>query len=242
MAQSSSSRRRNPQPRVIAGISCVILSASLAGCVETAPTAEAPQPLVKPVAAKQPTGATPRGVSVALTSLTGVPEPIEAQMRDAFTAQAKERDIALGATQEPAYLIRGYVTSYPAEKGTAIAVVYDVFDGMKKRAQRIEDSVVVKGDGADPWSGFDVAAMNELAAKSADDLAAFLVATPEAMAARSSPATDTSASLASDSSRSKLSASANSPPSGLDDGQTIVQRARSTQSASAGDFSAAVLR
>lgn len=243
MTESSSSCRRSSQPRVPQAVGCVIISVCLAGCVDaaTTPSAEAPSPIVSPLAAKTPAGVTPRGINVALASLTGVPEPIESQMRDAFAAEAKERDITLGASQKAAYLVRGYVTSYPAEKGTAIAVVYDVFDAMKKRAQRIEDSVVVKGDGADPWSGFDAAAMNELVAKSADDLAAFLIATPEALAALS-PAAASGVSSAGGSSRSQVSASAVSPPSDLDDGQTIVQRARSTRSASAGDFGAAVIR
>ena len=122
------------------------------------------------------------GVRVALASLTGVPQPLEDRLKDAFAAQASERNIALADPAKAAYLIRGYVTAYPAVDGTTIAAVYDVFDARKKRAQRLEDDVVVKSGGADSWSGFNAAAIEDLAAKSADGLAAFLVATPEALA------------------------------------------------------------
>ena len=103
-------------------------------------------------------------------------------MKDAFAAQAGERNIALAEPAKAAYLIRGYVTTYPAATGTTVAAVYDVFDANKKRAQRLEDDIIVKSDGADPWSGFNAAAMDSLAARSADDLAAFLTTTPEALA------------------------------------------------------------
>jgi hypothetical protein len=125
----------------------------------------------------------PRGVRVALASLSGVPQPLEDRMKDAFTAQASERNITLADPAKAAYLIRGYVTTYPVATGTAVAAVYDVFDAKKNRAQRLEDDVVVKSDGADPWSGFNTAAMDDLAARSADALAAFLITTPEALAA-----------------------------------------------------------
>ncbi len=154
-----------------------IVAISLGGCVEsTSPTAEAPS-TNRPEAR-----ATGRGVSVSLASLSGAPQPVEDRIRDAFAAQASERDIVLADPKKAAYLIRGYLTTYPAEKGTAVAVVYDVFDAQKRRAQRLEDGVVLK-DAGDPWSNIDDAALGALAAKSANDLAAFLATTPEALAA-----------------------------------------------------------
>jgi hypothetical protein len=126
--------------------------------------------------------ASPRGASVALASLTGVPEAVEYRMRDAFSAEAAQKDITVSDSQKAAYLLRGYVTSYPVEKGVAVTVVYDVFDAKKKRARRLENGVIVQSAQADPWPGFDDAAISGLAAKSADDLAAFLAMTPEAAA------------------------------------------------------------
>jgi hypothetical protein len=171
-------------------------SALLGGCVETVALrgAEAPQAQVRPAA--NAAAVNPRGATVALASLTGVPQPLEDRMKDAFSARAGERNIALGDPAKAAYLIRAYVTAYPASTGTAVAVVYDVFDSKKKRAQRLEDGVVIGAGDADPWSRFSAAAMDDLAARSADDLAAFLMTTPEA-AKEPAPGSDPGATPAS---------------------------------------------
>ena len=166
----------------------LLCASVLGGCVETGALSGAETPEVHAQLAARAAGANPNGVRVALASLSGVPEPLENQMKDAFAVQAGERNIALADPAKAAYLIRGYVTTYPAATGTTVAAVYDVFDASKKRAQRLEDDIIVKSDGVDPWSGFNSAAIDALAARSADDLAAFLTKTPEAVAVAESEA------------------------------------------------------
>ncbi len=169
--------------RLARAASGLLFAGALGGCVETAALSDAGTPEARARSAASASAASPRGVRVALASLSGVPQALEPEMKDAFVAKAGQRDIALGDATKAAYLIRGYVTTYPAATGTTVAAVYDVFDAQKRRAQRLEDDVIVKSEGADPWSGFDAAAMDDLAARSADDLAAFLITTPEALAA-----------------------------------------------------------
>jgi len=182
MDQSVSARRRASCPQMAFAAFGMLCAGALGGCVETGALsgAETPEPHAR--LAARATGVSPNGVRVALASLSGVPGPLENQMKDAFAAQAGERNIALADPAKAAYLIRGYVSTYPTATGTTVAAVYDVFDASKKRAQRLEDDILVKSDGADPWSGFNAAAINSLAARSADDLAAFLTTTPEALA------------------------------------------------------------
>jgi hypothetical protein len=170
-------------PRLAIAAFGLLLTGVLGGCVETAALSGAETPAPQARSAQNATARSPHGVRVALASLSGVPEPLENRLKDAFVAKASERDITLADPAKAAYLIRGYVTTYPAAAGTTVAAVYYVFDATKKRAQRLEDDIVVKSGGADPWAGFDAAAMQDLAARSADDLAAFLVTTPEALAA-----------------------------------------------------------
>ena len=50
----------------------------------------------------------------------------------------------------------------------------------KQRVQRLSDVIEVKGAGDDPWALAGEAVLTSVAAKSADDLAAFLSNTPEA--------------------------------------------------------------
>jgi hypothetical protein len=183
MDQSVSLRRGASCPRIAFAALGLLFAGSLGGCVETVAVSGAETPEPRAQSAANAASVNPHGVRVALASLSGVPEPLENRMKDAFATQAGERNIALVDPAKAAYLIRGYVTTYPAATGTTVAAVYDVFDANKKRAQRLEDDVVVKSEGIDPWSGFSAVAMDDLAARSADDLAAFLITTPEALAA-----------------------------------------------------------
>ena len=88
------------------------------------------------------------------------------------------------ATVAPAakarYLVRGYLSASPARDGATVDFVWDVFTPDKKRAQRLTDSIVIRGSGDDPWTIVTDNAVDGVAARCADDLAAYLSNTPEA--------------------------------------------------------------
>ncbi len=151
-------------------------SAFLTGCVETAVS----QPSIAEVAPRKD-GVKPHGASIAMASLSGVPEPVADRMKKAFAQEAGQREITLSDAKSANYLLRGYLNAAPSESGTAITVVFDVFDAAKKRAVRLEEGLFVKGASADadPWSSIDAAAIATVAAKSADSLAAFLANAPD---------------------------------------------------------------
>jgi hypothetical protein len=126
-----------------------------------------------------------------LASLSGAPEPLAEQIKSAFAQQAAERDITIADSKDADYLVRGYVNAAPTESGTAVTVVLDIFDAAKKRALRLHDSLVVNiaAAASDPWSAIDVASISNMAAKTTENLAAFLTTTPEALAgAKAAPA------------------------------------------------------
>ena len=76
--------------------------------------------------------------------------------------------------------MRGYISASRVKDGAAVDIVWDVFTADKQRAQRLTDTLVVGGSGDDPWAMVSSAALDSVAAKSADDLAAYLSNTPEA--------------------------------------------------------------
>jgi hypothetical protein len=156
------------------------VSGFLAGCVESAGS---PPPQAEALLRKDEVK--PRSASIALTSVSGVPEPVADRMKKAFAQEAAQREITLADANSADYLMRGYLNAAPTESGTAITVVFDVFDAAKKRALRLEDGLIIKGASADsdPWSAVDVAAISNVAAKSAYSLAAFLANAPEARGA-----------------------------------------------------------
>jgi hypothetical protein len=120
------------------------------------------------------------GASVAIVSVEGAPASVAAGFVDQLKRDAQARDIVLTDPAKAHYLVRGYLSASMDEDGASIAYVWDVFTADKRRAQRINDAIVVKGEGDDPWALAGAGALTSVAAKSADDLAAYLSYTPEA--------------------------------------------------------------
>ncbi len=159
-------------PLILAGV-------ALAGCVDTAVDASARQSAAR----SRPTpraGVSPHGASVALASLEGAPEAVAERFKQALSSAADGRDIAFAAPETAQYRIRGYLTAAPAQEGTRYSCVWDVFDRQGRRAQRLTDEVTAKSSG---WDALDDKTLFEVARHGAEDLAAFLTTTPEAIEA-----------------------------------------------------------
>ena len=169
-------RSRNLCMLVVAG-----LGLGLGGCVENAAELSASTVARTHMAARP--GVSPRGAPVAIASIEGAPSPIVQKFIERTQSEAAGLDVVVTDARTAKYLVRGYLSADPAAQGAVISYVWDVFDSRRSRVQRVEDAVVVKASGADPWAGVDDKALGELALKSAADLAAVLSNMPEAIAA-----------------------------------------------------------
>jgi hypothetical protein len=152
----------------------------LAGCVEssadlTASREGSYQFVRRPDAAMA-------GATLAIMSVEGGPEGLGAQFEQSLESAAAQRQIALAAPTSAKYLARGYLSASPVRDGAAIDFVWDVFTPDKQRAQRLADTLIVRGAAEDPWALVTPAALDSIAARSADELAAYLSNTPEAAA------------------------------------------------------------
>jgi hypothetical protein len=160
----------------------------VAGCNET--TNSVREPIRAAATPVRNANASPRGASVALnlTGVENVPPAIVSRFSEALAHAADVRDVEVVHPKLAKYFVQMHLTAYPAGNGaTALAYVSDIFDGKKNRAQRLGADIVLKGTAADSWSLVDDRAVEAIAARSADDLAAFLSNTPEAVAAASVP-------------------------------------------------------
>ena len=168
---------KNPVRAFAAGLSLLLGCATLSGCNDVAanpPNADAlPQFVLRD-------DANMAGATVAVVSVDGPPADLSARFRQSLDEAAAARRIAVAAPAKARYLVRGYLTASPIEGGAEVDVVWDVFTPDKKRAQRLSDEIAVRGAGDDAWAIIDDAALNSVAAKCADDLAAYLSNTPEA--------------------------------------------------------------
>ena len=160
---------------------CVVAAPlALCGCVEVAadlaPSAEAHHQIARRE------GVSLAQASVAVVSVEGAPGAISASFSQALEREARARDIVVVDAASARYLVRGYLSASLTADGASIEYVWDVFTADKQRAQRLSDVIAVKGSGDDPWALAGDAALTSVAAKSADDLAAYLSNTPEAAA------------------------------------------------------------
>jgi hypothetical protein len=153
---------------------------ALGGCVEVAadlaPSVDAHRQFVRR------DGVSLEQASVAIVSVDGAPDAIAASFSQTLAREAQARDIVVVDEAKARYLVRGYLSADLTEDGASIEYVWDVFTADKRRAQRLNDVIAVKGTGDDPWALAGEAALKSVAAKSADDLAAYLSNTPEAVA------------------------------------------------------------
>lgn len=169
------------------GLFCAA-SLCLAGCVEQVATAKPEVAAIqKATNMARRAGVSPGGATVALASLNGAPQDVADRFTQVFAREARGREIAMAPSASAHYIVRGYLDAAPTATGADITYVWDVFDSSKNRAQRVSDSIALTGKAADPWSIVDDKALSSVAAKAADDLAAFLTNTPEAVAAAASP-------------------------------------------------------
>jgi hypothetical protein len=161
-------------------LGAVAAAQALASCAEQ----QNPDAKFASVAQSEPlrrSDVSPSGATVAV-ALDGAPAAIAARWTAAIAAAAADRDIVVTDEKNAKYLVRGYVSAYPVEGGAAIAYVWDVFDSSRHRVQRINDAITIKGSAEEPWALADETALTGMASRGADDLAAFLSATPEAIA------------------------------------------------------------
>ncbi len=169
-----------PTPlRAFASGLCIVLGClTLGGCVDVVGDAE-PSADSHPQFVRRE-DASMAGATVAIVSVDGAPSKLSARFSQNLAEAAAARQIAVTPPAKARYLVRGYLSASPAPNGATIDVVWDVFTPDKQRAQRLTDSITIPGSGDDPWAMVSEAALDSVADKCADDLAAYLSNTPEA--------------------------------------------------------------
>jgi hypothetical protein len=158
---------------------------ALAGCVETAAELASDADAQHIHLVRRP-DVSLAGATVAFVSVDGPPAEVSARFIKELAREAAAQNIVVADSKKARYLVRGYLSAYQTSEGAAVEYVWDVFTKDKLRAQRLNDYLEVKGQG-DPWAIAGEAALSSIAAKSADDLAAFLSNTPEAVAGVKAP-------------------------------------------------------
>jgi hypothetical protein len=170
--------RRSP----LGGIGAALAAFALCGCVDTAVeigsqrVAGAPQRL-----AARP-GVSPHGASLGFATLDGPSEAVSERFREHFDKAAQSRDVALAKPEAAHYRLRAYLTVSPAPSGPRLSYLLDIYDRQGRRVQRLTEEIGVTPE-ATSWEALDDKALAVFADRGAEDVAAFLSNTSEAVAA-----------------------------------------------------------
>ena len=112
---------------------------------------------------------------IAFAPVIGAPAKISAKMNELLIASAGQKNIPVVAPKEAEYTIRGYLVAAADAKGTKLSYISDITDKGGKRAKRIPGDELIEGKkGGDPWALVDEPAMQRVAAKTADELIAWI--------------------------------------------------------------------
>jgi len=167
----------SPRRALALSASALLAAMALAGCVEGATDIA---PGVDGAGFVRREDASMAGATMAIVSIEGAPSNISDRFWQSVDQAAAAREISVAPPASARYLVRGYLTAAPVENGARVDFVWDVFTPDKRRVQRLTDAILVQGSGDDAWAMVDGAGLDSVAAKCADDLAAYLSNTPEA--------------------------------------------------------------
>jgi len=138
---------------------------------------------------------------ISFAQIIGPPATISRQMTSQLISAAQRKNIPVITEKgKPAtFTVRGYLAQSNERKGEKITYIWDVTDASGKRVHRIlgEQTIPVK-PGAKPWTSVNQAAMQNIATKTANDLALWLPKQKAAAGtvASTRPASNTSARTA----------------------------------------------
>jgi hypothetical protein len=166
-----------PFRALVSGVFLFLACGTVAGCVDVAgdpPSADSRPQFVRRDDANM------AGATLAIASVEGAPAERSDRFSQSLAAAAAAQKITIAEPTKARYLARGYLTASLIDGGAEVDFVWDVFTPDKQRAQRLSDAIAVKGSGDDAWAIVGDAALDSVAAKCADDLAAYLSNTPEA--------------------------------------------------------------
>jgi hypothetical protein len=141
----------------------LLLAVGVAGCAANSQT---------------PFAASAGSAAVVFESIEGPPTAVFHKFVRDLNEEAAARQIAVAQNGAAApYRLRGYLATHADGGGTAIAWVWDIYDGAEHRAFRITGEERA-GAGGKSWAAADDQVLRRIARASMEQVAAFLVTAP----------------------------------------------------------------
>jgi hypothetical protein len=168
VTRASVKTARRAARRVAGPLIGSLLAVMMAGCSSsgTAPGDAGPAAALAP----QQTPSKP----VTFAPVIGAPARVSTKLNELLVAAAGQKAVPVVPPKDAEYTIRGYLVAASDPKGTKLSYIWDVSDKANKRKRMQGEELIEGKKGGDPWAAVDDAAMQRVAAKAIDDIAAWL--------------------------------------------------------------------
>lgn len=138
---------------------------------------------------QQPAGTT-QTARVEIAPIIGAPENVSRDLQ-AQLVTAMERNkltVAQGPAAKGEYVLRGYVVAAREKTGSKISYIWDVTDQTGKRAHRVTGEEIAAATTGDPWAGANAQILQNIADKTASQVATWYNSTAGVPVASATPA------------------------------------------------------
>ena len=187
-----SGTKRTGTLRLSGAVLAIALASVLAACQSTAParpkaTAVAGPTVPAPPEATQPAApAVPADVATfSFDQIKGVPTNKQDELARAIAKHAQARNLRLVRRTDPSatYHVWGYLSAVGGDVGTNVTYVWDIIDQSGNRVLRFSGIEIAGAGGDDPWNSVDGTALDTVAARTVEDVYAWINRLPQPSAA-----------------------------------------------------------
>ena len=187
-ASAISADRIKPARAVVLAIAAAF---ALAGCESSSNIlggGQTPGPEAS-LTAPPATGAATQTAKLEIAPVIGAPENISRDLQTQLASSMERNRISVARAPggKGEYTLRGYIVAAREKSGSKISYIWDVTDQSGKRANRLTGEVFAPGSGADPWASVSPQVIQNIADKTAVQLAASMAGSGVPMA--SAPST-----------------------------------------------------
>lgn len=179
-----SGTKRTGSLRLSGAVLAIALASVLAACQSTAPARpKAAAALAGPTVPAPPEATQPAVPVVPATIATfsfdqikGVPTNKQDELARAIARHAQARNLRLVRRTEPtaSYHVWGYLSAVGGDVGTNVTYVWDVLDQSGNRVLRFSGIEITGAAKDDPWESVDASALDTVAARTVEDVYAWI--------------------------------------------------------------------
>lgn len=182
-----SGTKRTGSLRLSGAVLAIALASVLTACQSTAPAR--PKPVVAgptvaaPPEATQPAvPAVPAAIATfSFDQIKGVPTNKQDELAKSIAKYAQQRNLHLVRRTDTTatYHVWGYLSAVGGDVGTNVTYVWDILDQSGNRVLRFSGIEITSGTNDDPWQGVDGTTLDTVAARTVEDVYAWINRLPQ---------------------------------------------------------------